>query len=277
MPFLSVVSMAPSYARNFLLIIAATIPSLLRAVLAVDDIRKTAVRETQAAMARSSDSKQHDLLSRLLEIVRKSSGKGNITHEEVVGEMWVAVMAGADSTAGGLRSVIYHVLKSPSAMAMLTAEIDAAYDNGSLTHPAQHAQVTNLPYFMAVCKESARVWPSFQVIMPRCAPAEGLRLPNGFFVPAGYRVGMNPYVAQRDKDLFGDDAETFRPERWLEADKEQLRKMNATMLSFGAGTRTCTGQHVSIAEQVPEHAGTYGGLVANGRAVGNGGDLQARS
>lgn len=245
MPFLSVVSMAPSYARKFLLIFAAAIPSLLRAVLAVDEIRKNAIRETEGAMARGSDIKRHDILTRLLDIYDKNEGKGILTHHEIVGEMWVAVIAGADSTAGGLRAVIYNILKSPSVMAKLTAEFDAAYANGTFTHPVKHAEVTKLPYFMAVCKEAARVWPSFQVTMPRCAPAQGLQLPNSFFVPAGYRVGINPFVAQRDKDLFGNDANSFRPERWLEADESKLRKMNATMLSFGAGTRTCTGQHVS--------------------------------
>lgn len=247
MPLLSVVAMAPTYLRTLILVSAATIPSLLRAVLAIDDIRKTAVRETEAAMARTCDSKRHDVLSRLLEIVETRRGESGLTHHEVVGEMWVAVMAGADSTAGTLRSVVYHALKSPAVLAQLRAEINAAYRNGTLSHPAQHAQATRLPYLMAVCKEAARVWPSFQVTMPRRSPAGGLHLPNGFLVPAGYRVGMNPYVVQRDRELWGDDAEDFRPERWLEADNDQLRKMNAGMLSFGAGTRTCTGQHVSSA------------------------------
>ncbi|XPT01005.1 hypothetical protein M3J09_010149 [Ascochyta lentis] len=248
MPFLSVVSMAPSYARSALMVVAAAVPSLLRAVLAVDDIRKTAVRETEEAMARKSDSQRHDMLTRLLKVVEDAGDKTGVTHHEVTGEMWVAVIAGADSTAGGLRAVIYHVVKHPTVMSKLIAEIDSAYANGTLTHPAQHSQVTTLPYLMAVCKEAARVWPSFQVIMPRYAPAQGLRLPNGFFVPSGYGVGMNPFVVQRDTDLFGVDADDFRPERWLEADASQLRRMNAAMLSFGAGTRTCTGQHLAMAE-----------------------------
>lgn len=82
--------------------------------------------------------------------------------------------------------------------------------------------------------------------MPRYAPSGGLALPNGFVVPAGYSVGINPFVVQRDTALYGVDAETFRPERWLEADAEQVKKMNVGMISFGAGTRTCTGQHVSF-------------------------------
>ncbi|KAJ8116824.1 hypothetical protein OPT61_g1815 [Boeremia exigua] len=248
MPLLSVVSMAPSYARTALLVAAAAMPSLLRAVLAVDSIRRNAVRETEEAMARKTDAQRHDMLTRLLEIVAKTGSGSGVTHHEIMGEMWVAVLAGADSTACALRAVVYHLLKNPSAMRKLTAEIDAAYADGALSHPAQHAQVIRLPYLMAVCQEAARVWPSFQITMPRRAPVGGLYLPSGFFVPAGYGVGMNPYVSQRDKGVFGEDAECFRPERWLSADKEQLRQMNAAMLSFGAGTRTCTGQHLAMAE-----------------------------
>ncbi|OSS43452.1 hypothetical protein B5807_11814 [Epicoccum nigrum] len=248
MPFLSVICMTPTYARTLLMIAAAAVPSLLRAVLAVDNIRKTAVRETEKAMARKYDVQRHDTVTRLLQTIEKAGEKHGITHHEVTGEMWVAVMAGADSTAGTLRAILYNLLKSPSTMARLTAEIDAAYADGSLASPAQHSQVTKLPYLMAVCREAARIWPSFQVTMPRYAPAGGLQLPNGFCVPAGYRVGINPYIVQRDLELFGNDANVFRPERWLEADKERLRVMNTTMLSFGAGTRTCTGQHLAMAE-----------------------------
>lgn len=98
MPFLSVVSMAPSYARSVIMVLAAAVPSLLRAVLAVDDIRKTAVRETEETMGRNSGLQRHDILSRLLKIVEGTDVKAGITYHEVTSEMWVAVIAGADST-----------------------------------------------------------------------------------------------------------------------------------------------------------------------------------
>lgn len=168
--------------------------------------------------------------------------------------------------------MFYNLIKHPSVLAKLTAEIDSAYASNALAHPAQYSQVTTLPYLMAVCKEAARIWPSFQLVMPRYAPAQGLQLPNGFLVPAGYSIGISPYVVQRDTGLFGEDADTFRPERWLEADAGQLRKMNAAMLVFGAGTRTCTGQHVSIAwDLVISGLGEIPKLTL---AVGNGGNLQ---
>lgn len=35
-------------------------------------------------------------------------------------------------------------------------------------------------------------------------------------------IGANPWVIHRQKQIFGEDCETFRPERWLEGDRAQL-------------------------------------------------------
>jgi cytochrome P450 len=46
----------------------------------------------------------------------------------------------------------------------------------------------------------------------------------------------------------GHDVDTYRPERWLEADPAKLRDMNPAMLHFGAGSRACLGRHISVLE-----------------------------
>lgn len=68
-------------------------------------------------------------------------------------------------------------------------------------------------------------------------------------------VSCNPWVIHRRKDVFGDDVEAFRPERWLddlektsESEKTRLREMNAAMLHFGAGSKTCLGKHIALLE-----------------------------
>ena len=37
-------------------------------------------------------------------------------------------------------------------------------------------------------------------------------------------VGINSWVMHRDKSVFGHDAGTFRPERWLEGDKGAMER-----------------------------------------------------
>jgi cytochrome P450 len=152
-------------------------------------------------------------------------------------------MAGADSTSIALRAVFYYLLKDPKRLRKARDEIDAAFESGTLSHPVQNNSAIKLPYLSAVVKESGRLFPSFQVCMPRHAPAEGLEL-CGKHIPAGYCVGMNPAIIGHDKGVFGEDAGEFNPERWLDLSDDRLRVMDRAMIGFGAGTRTCVGKPV---------------------------------
>jgi cytochrome P450 len=152
--------------------------------------------------------------------------------------------AGVDSTAATIRTIFYHLMKSPEALRKTQNEIDSAFADGTLSHPIQYNKAIKLPYLQAVIKEAARIYPAWQVPMPRVSPSQGLEL-SGIHIPGGYIVGMSPACVQRNKRVFGQDSDVFRPERWLESE-ERTRSMDRAMLNFGAGTRTCIGKHVSL-------------------------------
>jgi cytochrome P450 len=61
---------------------------------------------------------------------------------------------------------------------------------------------------------------------------------------------MNAWVVHRDPEVFGADADAWRPERWLggAGDEVRIKKMEASLLTFGAGHRTCLGKHISYLE-----------------------------
>jgi cytochrome P450 len=50
---------------------------------------------------------------------------------------------------------------------------------------------------------------------------------GSWLIPGETIVGINPVVLHRNQEIFGYDAERFRPERWLEASKEQHSKMES--------------------------------------------------
>lgn len=70
----------------------------------------------------------------------------------------------------------------------------------------------------------------------------------GTWFPAGTNVGINSWVAHRNLDVWGPDADEFRPERWLESSEEQLRRIHAMFMPFGLGSRTCLGKNISLLE-----------------------------
>jgi cytochrome P450 len=84
----------------------------------------------------------------------------------------------------------------------------------------------------------------------RVVPDGGTEIAGKYF-PAGTVIGLNPWVAHYNEDIFGPDAKEFRPERWLEAEKEggeRLKALNGYYLPFGLGSRTCLGRHISELE-----------------------------
>ncbi len=149
--------------------------------------------------------------------------------------------AGADTTAIAINSILYHLMRSPAAYQKLTAEIDAAVADGTLSTPVAYAEAIKLPYLKACINEGMRLHPSVGLTMPRVVPAGGATI-SGFHFPGGYRVGVNGAVVQYDKDVFGPDADNFNPDRWIDGNAVNMEK---AMVPFGAGPRTCIGKNVS--------------------------------
>ncbi|KAE8308658.1 cytochrome P450 [Aspergillus transmontanensis] len=189
-----------------------------------------------------SDSAGVDFLTKLFTL-RMDDKVADLDIEKTVSNN---IMAGADTTAISLSAVIYSLLKNPGAETKLREEIDTLAAAGKLSNPVTFEQARHMPYLQACLKEALRVHPAVGRPLLRVVPPEGLTIAGQYF-PGGAIVGVNAWVAHYNEDIFGRDAATFRPERWLESDKEKL--------TFGAGVRTCIGKNLSMLEMskvIPE-------------------------
>ena len=74
-----------------------------------------------------------------------------------------------------------------------------------------------------------RMHPGVSFPLERVVPQGGAQL-SGHNLPEGTIVGMNAAVIHRDKNIFGEDADTFRPERWM-GDEERVKLMDRHMLT----------------------------------------------
>jgi cytochrome P450 len=133
-------------------------------------------------------------------------------------------------------------MRNPSAYAKLTTEIDEADASGFLSPVVQYHEAVGLAYLNACCKEGMRLHPSVGMTLPRHVPKGGCNIAGQWF-PEGTRVGVNAAVVQRDKTIFGQDANDFVPERWLSKDAARMERY---MLHFGGGSRTCIGKNVRL-------------------------------
>lgn len=151
-----------------------------------------------------------------------------------------------------MRAIFYYLVKNPRCYAKLQAEIDTAHEKGSLSEHITFTEAQNhLPYLSLVIKEAMRLHPSFGLAIQRTVPPNA-PLICGHKLSPGTEVGISAWVLHRNKSVFGQDADSFRPERWLESESgpDRLRQMENCFLGFGAGTRICIGRHISMMEMM---------------------------
>jgi cytochrome P450 len=157
------------------------------------------------------------------------------------------IQAGADTTGTALGSTLRFMLLDEKIFRRAHEEIHAADQAGHLTTPVQFEETRQrLPFFVACIKESLRLNPPATNLFARIAPAGG-KVIDGHFVPAGTEITSQSYVVQRNKELYGEDAELFRPERWLESEKRSF-ELEAAQFTFGMGPRVCLGKDIAIME-----------------------------
>lgn len=179
-----------------------------------------------------------------------------LSGEELRTEALEQIIAGSDTTATGIRVTLLHVMTNPRVHAKLQAEIDEAVRDGRA--PASGfrfisaSEAKQLRYLQAVIRESLRVNPPVANIFARDVPPGGDTIKVGdsvAFVPGGVCIGYSAYAMHHSKEIYGEDADAFRPERWFESDPDKLKSMLLTNeLVFGHGKFQCLGKTIAQME-----------------------------
>jgi len=142
-----------------------------------------------------------------------------------------------------LQAVFYYVMKDRSVYDELRREVDQAVESGKISETPSYSEAIQLPFLKATIKEALRLHPGVGFTMPRIVDQNGIEL-AGMYIPPGWKVGMNAAVVGRDAGVYGSDADTFRPERWIDRNDPLMER--CYNLAFGAGTRTCIGKQASL-------------------------------
>lgn len=165
-----------------------------------------------------------DFLTRYLDIQEKNP---ELPPWAVSGWTFSNVTAGSDSVGTTMRTIMFNLLSNSHTMSRLYDELRSA--NLSSPYP-KFSEVNALPYLDACMWEGVRMHPPFALPFERVVPEGGITI-QGHFIPAGTNVGGSPYVVNRHKATFGQDAEFWRPERWLEGDEKYKRKLELSVLT----------------------------------------------
>ncbi|KAK9424154.1 putative Cytochrome P450 [Seiridium unicorne] len=203
--------------------------------------------------------KSPDLLSKFL---AAHDSRPDFMSDSLVQTMAVSMaFAGSETTAISLSSVFYYLLRNPAALDRLREELDdfarnggfSDYDTGLVTW----TEAQKLPYLDACIKEAFRLHPAAGLPLERIVPEQGAEI-AGHFVKGGTIVGCSAWIIHRRPEIWGEDVDVYRPERWIvdesltgsakEEDEKKIKEMNGMMFQFGMGSRTCIGKNISLLE-----------------------------
>lgn len=74
------------------------------------------------------------------------------------------------------------------------------------------------------------IHPPFALPLERVVPIGGVAV-LGKYLPQGTLIGGNPYVVNRHKPTFGNDAEEWNTDRWLRVDAKQRKRLEQSVMT----------------------------------------------
>ncbi|ROV89420.1 hypothetical protein VSDG_08680 [Cytospora chrysosperma] len=176
----------------------------------------------------ASPTESQDMLNSFLALHEANPEK--FTIRDVIAAAYINVVTAHDVVAITLRAVVYYLAKNPVMQKKLQKEIDDAVEANRLSNPSRYSEITAMSYVLAVTNEALRIHPSTGLILERRTPKGGVSL-HGRFIPEDTIIGVNCWVVNRDKGIFGEDAHSFRPERWIDSDPKDISRMRTNMFT----------------------------------------------
>ncbi|KAG1669637.1 hypothetical protein FOA52_010797 [Chlamydomonas sp. UWO 241] len=180
---------------------------------AYDDYMAGVTRELQA---RPLDELPSDCIAGALMRVTQPSGEP-LSFPQLKSNVAIMLAAGFETSASAINSAVLSLIQHPAELARLEEELDAFGLLKTPTRPEPRAvewdDLGRMTYLNAVIKETLRLYPP--------ASLGGMRATSkpttlcGYDVPAGTWVLIPGCALDRSIAVYGEDADEFRPDRWL--------------------------------------------------------------
>ncbi|KAG6835177.1 hypothetical protein H0H93_004249, partial [Arthromyces matolae] len=226
-----------------------------------EEVSRELIRQKSEALLQGKGSR--DLMTILVKANASEKADARLSEEEMLGVMRVLILAGHETTANTLSWALLELATRPDIQAKLREEIENV-QRTYLSRGDSHytpADLDSMPYLNAVLKETLRFHPVVISLARQAAKDDVIPLSRPVTTSSGDVITEIPVSKgqkvitsigsyNRNKEIFGEDADTFDPERWLDSRVKRLVSVGATdnLMSFSGGVRTCIGWRFAVKE-----------------------------
>ncbi|XP_038210435.1 cytochrome P450 4g15-like [Zerene cesonia] len=150
----------------------------------------------------------------------------------LIEEMLVLVLAATDTSAVGASFTAVMLSKHPDVQEKVYEEIRKVI--GEKNRLIEASDLANLKYLEAVIKETLRLYPPVPIFVR--AVHKDITLPSGVTLVKGSNLLLSVWGAHRHPKYWGEDAEEFKPDRFIKGNFKQT-----AFIPFSCGPRGCLG------------------------------------
>ncbi|KAJ7186890.1 cytochrome P450 [Mycena filopes] len=187
-------------------------------------------------------STKKDIMSMLVKSRKAAMDAGTeaMSEQAMLDQMLTFLAAGHETTATGLSWTLWLLANDPESQRRLREEVTPIYEANPRP---DYRTIKSLTWLDCVINESLRVLPPVSDPV-RVAAVTGYI--DGMLVPKGTVFNIPIPVINQWKEVWGEDAEEFRPARWLDLPKAYNPTFST--FTFVAGPHACIGKTMAVSE-----------------------------
>ncbi|KAK0215088.1 cytochrome P450 [Armillaria fumosa] len=207
---------------------------------------------------------RRDIMSLLVKANASRNAKTRLPEDELLAQMNTIILAGHETTANTLCFGLLEFCRHPEIQQKLRREIHSTErtirNNGRTEFTS--SDLDSMPYLCAVVKETLRYHPAVYHVSRVSAQDDVLPLSKPITttsgkilhelpIPKGLQIFSSVAAYNRNKDIFGEDADVFNPERWLRESVPSTTVslgVYGSLFTFTGGARSCIGWRFAVLE-----------------------------
>ncbi|MCO5590312.1 hypothetical protein L7F22_044281 [Adiantum nelumboides] len=202
-----------------------------------EEIRQLGVEGIEETLNDSSD-----ILTLLLRANMLDDAKHKIDDEMMCNQITNILGAGHETTASCACWTLWLLATHQEEQERLRAECLSLLETDQ---EPDWSKIKDLEYLDGVVKESLRIHPPTPRVARIC-PKDSVI--DGVIIPKGTMLLSANNVINRDKFIWGEDADSFKPTRWKSENIPTNYDARFSMMTFLAGPHACIGKQMAIME-----------------------------